>query len=103
MSRNRWVVSTMIVLVAAGAQANLDFNPLRQAETLSSYIVHISSGDLQDGASGFDTIFATGFILFLFTFLLNSIAYLIRKRTPIYNQTIHSFMKTQRQNERSAI
>ncbi len=79
LSASRALGETMIVAIAAGQASGLELNPLHPVETLSTYMIHISSGDLPLNSMGFKTIFAVGFMLFLFTFLLNSIAYYIKR------------------------
>lgn len=80
LSASRAMGETMIVAIAAGQASGMALNPLHPVETLSTYMVHISSGDLPLSSFGFKTIFAVGFVLFLFTFMLNSLAYYIKKR-----------------------
>lgn len=90
LSASRAIGETMIVAIAAGQASGLVLNPLHPVETMSSYMVHISSGDILLNSMGFKTIFAVGFMLFLFTFTLNSIAYYVRKRFT-ENKARHSF------------
>ena len=90
VSASRAMGETMIVAIAAGQATGIELNPLHPVETLSTYMIHISSGDLPLNSLGFKTIFAVGFMLFLFTFFLNSIAYYIKKRFTS-RKTHHSF------------
>jgi len=77
---SRAVGETMIVAVAAGMQPRLTFNPLVPIETITTFIVQVSLGDVAHGTIEFKTIFAAGITLFVFTFILNNISYIIKKR-----------------------
>ena len=77
---SRAVGETMIVAVAAGMQPNLTFNPLEPAATITAYIVQVALGDLPHGSIGYQTIFAAGLTLMLFTLACNIAGHLLRKR-----------------------
>ncbi len=77
---SRAVGETMIVAIAAGQQPRLTANPLVPIETITTYIVQVSSGDVAHGTIEYNTIFAAGITLFVFTFLLNNISYWLKKR-----------------------
>ena len=77
---SRAVGETMILAVAAGMQPNLTFNPLEPAATITAYIVQVALGDLPHGSIGYQTIFAAGLTLLLFTFTCNVIGHLLRKK-----------------------
>jgi phosphate transport system permease protein len=70
----RAVGETMIVAIAAGAGPNLTLNPFKAAETMTGYIARISGGDLSYDSLDYNSIFAIGLVLFLFTFSLNFIS-----------------------------
>lgn len=76
----RAVGETMIVAVAAGQQPILTGDPRSSVETITTYIVQVSSGDVQHGSLEYNTIFAAGITLFIFTFALNSVSFYIKKR-----------------------
>lgn len=76
----RAIGETMIVAIAAGQQPNFTFNPLESVETVTTYIVQVSLGDVPHGTIEFQTIFAAGATLFLLTFVLNSIGYAFNRR-----------------------
>jgi phosphate transport system permease protein len=76
---SRAVGETMIVAVAAGMQPNLTFNPLEPAATITAYIVQVALGDLPHGSIGFQTIFAAGLTLMLFTLVCNILGHLLRR------------------------
>lgn len=76
----RAVGETMIVSIAAGQQPRLTFDPTVPVETITAYIVQVSSGDVQHGSLEYKTIYAAGITLFVLTFALNSISFMIRRR-----------------------
>ncbi len=77
---SRAIGETMIVTIAAGQQPNLTLNPLETVETITAYIVQVSLGDVPHGSIEYQTIFAAGLTLFLFTFLLNNISHYFKIR-----------------------
>lgn len=77
---SRAVGETMIVAIAAGQQPRLTLNPLVPIETITTYIVQVSTGDVAHGSLEYKTIFAAGMALFVFTFILNNISYWIKKK-----------------------
>jgi phosphate transport system permease protein len=70
----------MIVAIAAGQQPNLTLNPLKTVETITAFIVQVSLGDVPHGSIEYQTIFAAGLMLFLFTFLLNNISHYLKEK-----------------------
>lgn len=76
----RAVGETMIVTVAAGNMANLTADPRETVATITAFIVNMSSGDVQQDSIEYQTIFAAGVTLFVFTFILNSVSFYIKKR-----------------------
>jgi phosphate transport system permease protein len=76
---SRAVGETMILAVAAGMQPNLTFNPLEPAATITAYIVQVALGDLPHGSVGYQTIFAAGLTLLLFTLACNIAGHVLRK------------------------
>jgi len=77
---SRAVGETMILAVAAGMQPNLTFNPLEPAATITAYIVQVALGDLPHGSVGYQTIFAAGLTLMLFTLACNIGGHILRRR-----------------------
>lgn len=77
---SRAVGETMIVAIAAGQQPRLTLNPLVPIETITTYIVQVSTGDVAHGSLEYRTIFAAGMALFVFTFILNNISYWVKKK-----------------------
>lgn len=77
---SRAVGETMIVAIAAGQQPRLTLNPLVPIETITTYIVQVSLGDVPQGSLEYKTIFAAGITLFIFTFALNNLSFWIKKK-----------------------
>ncbi len=77
---SRAVGETMIVAIAAGQQPRLTLNPFVPVETITTYIVQVSLGDVVQGSLEYQTIFAAGIALFVLTFLLNNVSFYIKKR-----------------------
>ncbi|HLE09553.1 MAG TPA: phosphate ABC transporter permease subunit PstC [Thermodesulfobacteriota bacterium] len=77
---SRAVGETMVVAIAAGLQPRLTVNPLVPIETVTAYIVQVSLGDTPAGTLEYRTIFAAGMSLFVVTFALNILSYLLAKR-----------------------
>lgn len=77
---SRAIGETMIVAIAAGQQPRLTLDPTVPIETITAYIVQVSLGDVEHGSLEYRTIFAAGITLFVFTFLLNTLSYRIRKK-----------------------
>jgi phosphate transport system permease protein len=55
-------------------------NPFKAAETMTGHMVRISGGDLSYDSIDYDSIFAIGLMLFIFTMMLNLISRWIVKR-----------------------
>ncbi len=77
---SRAIGETMIVAIAAGQQPNFTFNPLQSVETVTTYIVQVSLGDVPHGSIEYQTIFAAGATLFVFTLILNNLSYKFNRR-----------------------
>ncbi len=77
---SRAIGETMIVAIAAGMQPNLTLDPTEPAATMTAYIVQVSLGDLPHGSIGYQSIFATGFLLFCMTLIFNVGGHILRRR-----------------------
>jgi phosphate transport system permease protein len=77
---SRAIGETMIVTIAAGQMPEVTLNPLKPVQTITAYIVQVSSGDVPFGSLEHSTIFAAGISLFALTFILNSISFWINKK-----------------------
>lgn len=77
---SRAIGETMIVAIAAGQQPRLTLDPTVAIETITTYIVQVSLGDVQHGTVEYQTIFAAGIMLFVVTFIMNSISFWFKKK-----------------------
>jgi phosphate transport system permease protein len=77
---SRAIGETMIVAIAAGQQPRLTADPRVPIETMTTYIVQVSMGDIPQGTLAYRTIFAVGMLLFVGTFLLNLVSAWLRER-----------------------
>lgn len=73
---SRAVGETMIVALAAGAGPRFSMPPnfFLAAETMTGHIARISGGDLSYGSIDYQSLFAIGLALFIFTLLLNMLS-----------------------------
>jgi phosphate transport system permease protein len=83
---SRAIGETMIVAIAAGQEPRFTASPFVPIETITTYIVQVSLGDVPHNSLEFRTIYAAGITLFVFTFILNNIGgWLIRKYQQKYD------------------
>jgi len=80
LAASRAIGETMIVSLAAGSTPIWDLNITGSIQTMTSYIVQVSSGDAGYGTTIYYSIYAVGFTLFLFTLLMNFVASRVSKR-----------------------
>ena len=83
---SRALGETMIVAIAAGQEPKFTFNPKESVETITTYIVQVSMGDVPQDSLEYRTIFAAGMTLFIFTFILNNISFWMRRKFTIRYQ-----------------
>ncbi|WP_122263534.1 phosphate ABC transporter permease subunit PstC [Ornithinimicrobium cerasi] len=77
---SRAIGETMIVLLAAGAAANLTMWPNDSVLTMTTFIARTSTGDIGTGTTTYYTIFAVGSVLFVMTFLMNMVSIALVRR-----------------------
>lgn len=77
---SRAIGETMIVALAAGATPRFDGNFTDSIQTMTAYIVQVSTGDAGYGTTIYYSVYAVGFTLFLFTLGMNLLAQYISKR-----------------------
>lgn len=81
---SRAVGETMIVALAAGAGpcviGQTCLNPFTAGETMTGHIARISGGDLSYNSIDYNSLFAIGLTLFVFTLILNLVSRAISKR-----------------------
>jgi phosphate transport system permease protein len=74
LAASRAIGETMIVVIAAGNQPNLSWNPFEAMQAMTAYIVQVSLGDTPRGTIAYSTIFAIGALLFVSTLVMNILA-----------------------------
>ena len=82
----RAVGETMAVTIASGQNPTGSFDPLRATETMTAYIVNISSGEAEAGSVEYYSLYAVGATLFLITLSTNILADRILRR---YREVYH--------------
>jgi phosphate transport system permease protein len=75
----RAVGETMIVLMATGNTAVMDFSVFQGLRTLSANIA-VEMPESEVGSTHFRLLFMAGLVLFVFTFLFNTLAEVVRQR-----------------------
>ena len=82
---SRAIGETMIVLIAAGRQPKLTFDPREAVETMTAFIAATGAGDVPTGSIEYKTIFAVGATLFVLTLVINFVAIrLVRRYREVY-------------------
>src|SRR6187397_3653548 len=82
---SRAIGETMIVVMAAGAAANLTANPFEAVTTVTVQIVTLLVGDQEFDSPKTLAAFALGLVLFLVTLVLNVLAlHIVRKYREQY-------------------
>jgi phosphate transport system permease protein len=61
-------------------QPNLTWDPREPAATITAYIVQVALGDLPHGSVGYQTIFAAGLTLMLFTLVFNILGFWMQRK-----------------------
>jgi len=79
MGTGRAVGETMIVLMATGNTPIMDWNIFEGMRTLSANIA-VEMPESEVGSSHYRVLFLAAFVLFLFTFVFNTVAELVRQR-----------------------
>lgn len=80
LAMSRAIGETMIVSLAGGSTPTFDWDVTGSIQTMTAYIVQVSSGDAGYGTTIYYSIYAVGFTLFLFTLFMNYLAHVISKR-----------------------
>jgi phosphate transport system permease protein len=82
---SRAIGETMIVLLVAGNTPNVTFNPVEVVQAMTAYIGVTATGDIAQGTTEYDTVFAVGFLLFALTLGMNLVAIrFVRKYRQVY-------------------
>jgi phosphate transport system permease protein len=85
LAMSRAIGETMAVVLAGGNQPQLTFDPTESVQTMTAFIVQISSGDTPQGSVQFTSLFAVGAALFVMTLVLNLISgWVVRRFRTVY-------------------
>lgn len=77
---SRALGETMIVTIASGSTKNFSFDLTQSMQTMTAYIVEVTSGDAPAGSTIYYSLYAVAMLLFLFTLIMNLFArYISRK------------------------
>jgi len=77
---SRAIGETMIVTIASGSSKQLTFDITQSMQTMTAYIVEVTSGDAAAGSTIYYSLYAVAMTLFIFTLLMNLFARYISKR-----------------------
>ena len=86
LAASRAIGETMAVVLAAGMRPQITLNPLTSIETMTTYIVAVTSGEASYGSPKYYSLFAVGMSLFAVTLVLNIISGLVLRR---YREVYH--------------
>lgn len=82
---SRAIGETMAVVIAGGQQPIATLNPLRGAQTMTSFMVHASTGDSAADSISRMSIYAIGIALFVITLTINIISgWILRRYREVY-------------------
>ena len=85
LTASRAIGETMIVVLAAGVAARINFNPFEAMTTITVKIVNQLTGDLEFNSPQTLVAFALGLTLFVVTLCMNVYAlYIVRKSREPY-------------------
>ncbi|WP_156323899.1 phosphate ABC transporter permease subunit PstC [Bacillus sp. JCM 19034] len=77
---SRAIGETMIVTIASGSSKNFTFDITQSMQTMTAYIVEVSSGDAPAGSTIYYSLYAVAMTLFVFTLVMNLLAQYISRR-----------------------
>ncbi|WP_050615781.1 phosphate ABC transporter permease subunit PstC [Bacillus testis] len=80
LALSRSIGETMIVSVAAGATPSMGWDVTSSIQTMTSYIVQVSTGDAGYGTTIYYSIYAVGMTLFICTLAMNLLAQFISRK-----------------------
>lgn len=80
LALSRAIGETMIVSVAGGSTPSLSPDVTTSIQTMTAYIVQVSTGDAGFGTTIYYSIYAVGMTLFVFTLAMNLLAQFISRK-----------------------
>ncbi|MEA2124404.1 MAG: phosphate transport system permease protein [Solirubrobacteraceae bacterium] len=88
LGASRAIGETLVILLAGGSGQLLPevvWSPLDSGGSMASFIASTATGDAPTGSIEYETIFAVGFLLFVFTLVLNMVSIrLVNKFRQVY-------------------
>lgn len=76
----RAIGETMAVTIAGGQNPSLSLDVFGSIETMTAYIVHVTSGDTEVGSLAERSLYAVGLTLFLMTLIMNVLSQIVQRR-----------------------
>ncbi|MGE7764511.1 phosphate ABC transporter permease subunit PstC [Peribacillus sp. NPDC096540] len=80
LALSRAIGETMIVSVAGGSTPSMSMDITNSIQTMTAYIVQVSTGDAGYGTTIYYSIYAVGMTLFVFTLIMNLLAQFISRK-----------------------
>jgi phosphate transport system permease protein len=80
LALSRAIGETMAVTLAAGMRPNLTLNVFDSVQTMTAFIVNITSGDVEVGSPAEKSLYAVGLTLFLMTLVMNILSQMVLRR-----------------------
>ncbi|MBD3676732.1 MAG: phosphate ABC transporter permease subunit PstC [Planctomycetaceae bacterium] len=77
---SRAIGETMAVTIAAGLLTTTSLNPFESSQTMTAYIVNVSSGDTPVGSIEYKSLYAVAITLFFATLAMNILSQWVLKR-----------------------
>jgi phosphate transport system permease protein len=74
LGASRAVGETILILIASGQNARLNFDLYEGNQNMAAFIAATSRGDIPTGSIEYETIFVVGFTLFAATLILNALS-----------------------------
>jgi phosphate transport system permease protein len=85
LAASRAIGETMIVVLCVGTKPQLSFDPLQSVQTMTAFIVQITTGETAQGSIEFKSLFAVGATLFVITLGLNLLSgWVVRRFRTVY-------------------
>jgi phosphate transport system permease protein len=85
LAMSRAIGETMIVVLDVGTKPQLSFDPTQSVQTMTAFIVQITTGETAQGSVEYKSLFAVGATLFLFTLALNLLSgWVVRRFRTAY-------------------
>jgi phosphate transport system permease protein len=80
LALSRAVGETMAVAIACGTSPVMTLNPLRSIQTMTSFIVNMTMGEVPVGTIEYKSLYAVAFCLFFTTLVMNIISQWVMRR-----------------------